>query len=78
MKGAAPRQILETNGSIPGVTVGSLSYCDGGLRCAGGGPVGASRENPENPPLEPCSWFAYTPLKVSTLFFCLMHREGLQ
>eukprot|EP00752_Nemacystus_decipiens_P009680 g8649.t1 len=31
VKGVSPRKILETNGSIPGVTVGSLSYCGGGL-----------------------------------------------
>lgn len=33
VKGVSPRKILELNGSIPGVTVGNLLYCDRGLRC---------------------------------------------
>ncbi|CAM9172048.1 unnamed protein product [Ectocarpus fasciculatus] len=31
VKGVPPRKILEINGSIPGVTVGNISYCDRGL-----------------------------------------------
>ncbi|CBN73915.1 conserved unknown protein [Ectocarpus siliculosus] len=31
VKGVPPRKILEINGSIPGVTVGNLSYCARGL-----------------------------------------------
>ncbi|CAM9207029.1 unnamed protein product [Scytosiphon promiscuus] len=31
VKGVPPRKIVEINGSIPGVTVGNLSYCERGL-----------------------------------------------
>lgn len=34
VKGVPPGKILETNGTIPGVTIGNLVYCDRGLRCA--------------------------------------------
>lgn len=56
VKGVSPRRILETNGSIPGVTVGSLSYCHGGLRYARGAPLDALREASEKIPLL-CSSF---------------------
>lgn len=46
VKGVPPRKILETNGSIPGVTVGTLSYCERGLRYgwAGRGKEGCVRK----------------------------------